>query len=117
MNLIKHAHLLNRLSSLFLTELDVLDDLEEIKVCKKYKLGDEIVDGVLPPLISDFGKMIPEYKILKGWKQKTDEIEKFDQLPVNAQTFVREIERMLKVEVSYISVNNEEEEGIIRIMR
>jgi adenylosuccinate synthase len=38
----------------------------------------------LPPLISDFGKMIPEYKILKGWKQKTDEIEKFNDLPVNA---------------------------------
>jgi adenylosuccinate synthase len=61
LNLIKHAHLLNRLSSLFITELDVLDDLEEIKICKKYKQGENIVDGYLPPLITDFGKMTPEY--------------------------------------------------------
>jgi adenylosuccinate synthase len=40
------------LSSLFLTELDVLDELDDIKICKKYKRGDEVLDGVLPALIS-----------------------------------------------------------------
>jgi adenylosuccinate synthase len=47
--------MLNKLSSLFITGLDVLDDLEEIKVCSKYKIGETIVDGILPPLINEFG--------------------------------------------------------------
>jgi len=41
---------------LFLTDLDVLDELEDIKICRKYMLGDKIYDGVLPALIDDFGK-------------------------------------------------------------
>ncbi len=92
LNLVKHAHMLNRLSSLFVTELDVLDDLDEIKICHRYKQGDQITDGVLPPLISEFEKQVPEYKVLKGWKTPAQpgqpggigEIEKFDDLPVNA---------------------------------
>jgi adenylosuccinate synthase len=45
------------------------------------------------------------------------DIEKFDDFPVNAQSFVREIETALKIPVSYISVNNEEDDGVIRIIR
>ena len=117
--------MLNKVSSLFMTELDVLDDLENIQICHRYKLDDQIVDGILPPLISDFGRMVPEYLTVKGWKdfkaknngKGIADIEKFDQLPVNAQSFVREIEKAIKVEIAYISVNNEEDEGIIRIIR
>ena len=54
--------------------MDVLDDLENIKICYRYKNGDEIVDGVLPPLITEFGKLTPDYKILKGWKVPTPPI-------------------------------------------
>ena len=68
LNLIKHSHTINNLSSLYLTGLDVLDDLDEIKICKKYKFGDEVIDGTLPALIDDFGLYTPEYKTMKGWK-------------------------------------------------
>ena len=138
--MIKHAHVINKLSSVFVTELDVLDDVENIKICHRYKKGDQIIDGVLPPLINDFEKLTPDYKTVKGWKvtppQKSgdgknsgkegeaipassgiSEVEQFDDLPVNAQSFVREIETALKVPVSYISVNNDEDEGVIRIIR
>ena len=43
--------------------------------------------------------------------------EKFDDLPVNTQSFVKEIEKRVKLQVSYVSVNNDEEDGVIRILR
>lgn len=72
------------MSSLYITELDVLDNLDEIKICRKYKLGDQELDGALPTIIDDFGKLVPEYKTLPGWKQDITEIEDFDKLPTNA---------------------------------
>ena len=117
LNLIKHANMLNRVSSLFVTGLDVLDGISEIKMCTKYKLGDKEVDGVLPATIDDFGKLTPEYKILQGWKTDITNIDKFDDLPVNCQSFLREVEKKSKCEISYISVNSEENEGMLRIVR
>jgi adenylosuccinate synthase len=42
---------------MFLTGLDVFDDLDEIKLCTSYKLGDQVIDGALPSLIDDLGKL------------------------------------------------------------
>lgn len=117
LNLVKYADMLNKLSSLYITELDVLDNIEEIKICKKYKSGENIVDGVLPALIDDFGKLQPEYKSFAGWKTDITEIEKFDLLPINTQSLIREIEKATKIEVTYIDVSNEEDEGLLRIIR
>lgn len=46
MNPVRHAHMINQLSSIFLTDLDVLDELDEIKICKKYKIAGKVnLDG------------------------------------------------------------------------
>jgi len=58
LNLIKHCHTINYLSSLYLTGLDVLDDLDKIKICTQYKLKGEIVEG-MPSLIDEFGECEP----------------------------------------------------------
>jgi adenylosuccinate synthase len=127
LNPIRHAHLLNHLSSLYLTDLDVLDELDEIKICKKYKIAvgqnedgskKEIeVEGIHPTIINDFENLSPVYKTIKGWKQDITEIEDFDRLPENCKSLIKEVEKGTKVEVKYISVNNDEDEGLLRIMR
>jgi adenylosuccinate synthase len=66
--LVKHGHRLNRLSSLYVTGLDVLDNLDKIKICKKYIKGEDTIEGVLPTVIDDLGKLKPEMKIMDGWK-------------------------------------------------
>ena len=120
--------MLNCLSSLFLTEVDVLDELDEIKICKRYKIAgppateggpptETEVEGFHPTIISDFENLSPVYKSLKGWKKDITEIEDFDLLPENCKSMIKEIEKSTNVEVKYISVNNDEEEGMIRIMR
>src|SRR5690606_15331342 len=48
LNLVTHANIVNGLSSLYITGLDILDELDEIKVCKKYKIGDSILEHGFP---------------------------------------------------------------------
>ena len=117
LNPIRHAHMLNHLSSIYLTGLDIFDELEEIKICRKYKIGEAEVEGIHPTLIDDFAKLTPIYKTLKGWKTNITEVEKFDDLPVNCQSLIMEIEKSTKVHIKYISVNNDEDDGLLRILR
>jgi adenylosuccinate synthase len=120
--------MLNHLSGLYLTEMDVLDELDEIKICKKYKYTkpptkegesptEVEVEGIHPTIINDFENLHPVYKTLPGWKKDITEIEEFDQLPENCKTLIKEIEKSSKVQVQYISVNSEEHDGLLRIMR
>jgi adenylosuccinate synthase len=68
LNLIGHGERSCQLSSLFLTHLDVLDDLEEIKICVGYETPDgKIVKGGLPATIYEYGNMKAKYEVLKGW--------------------------------------------------
>jgi len=60
--------MLNQLSSIYLTGVDLLDELEEIKICKQYKIDESLVEGIHPTLIDDFAKLSPVYKNMKGWK-------------------------------------------------
>jgi len=63
--------MLNHLSSIYLTGLDLFDELDEIKICQGYKIGETEVEGIHPTLIDDFAKLTPIYKNLKGWKTNT----------------------------------------------
>jgi len=120
--------MLNHLSSLYLTGMDALDEVEDIKICKRYKImqpsdkegeppKEVEVEGIHPTIINDLETLAPVFKTLKGWKQDIQGIEDFDRLPENCKSFIKEIEKSTKVEVKYISVNNEEDEGLLRIMR
>lgn len=77
LNPIRHAHMLNYLSSIYLTGLDLFDELDEIKICSKYKLGETELEGIHPTLLDDFAKLTPVYKSMKGWKQNIQEAESF----------------------------------------
>lgn len=128
LNPIRHAHMLNQLSSIYLTNLDVLDELEDIKICKRYKIAGKMteagtmspeieVEGIHPTIISDFENLTPVYKEMKGWKKDITEIENFDLLPENCKSLIKEIEKGTKVPIKYISVNSDEDDGLLRIIR
>jgi adenylosuccinate synthase len=128
LNPIRHAHMINKLSSIYLTNLDALDELDDIKICKRYKISggtkddgtpipDTEVEGIHPTIINDFERLSPVFKEMKGWKKDITEIEDFDALPENCKTMIKEIEKYIKVQVKYISVNSEEDDGLLRIIR
>lgn len=79
LNLLLHAERINKLSSIFLTHVDLLDHLEEIKVCTGYRgLDGTVTQGRMPATIKEFSTLTAEYVTLKGWQQDTSKCTRFD---------------------------------------
>ena len=75
LNLVSHAERSCQLSSLFLTHLDALDGLSEIKICIGYETPEgKIVKGSIPATAHEFGNLKAKYEVLKGWQTDTTDI-------------------------------------------
>jgi len=114
LNILAHAERTNNLSSIFLTHLDLLDDLDEIKVCTSYSTESGEMRNRLPATIREFGQLKANYTTLAGWKQDTRSVKRFDDLPTNAQSFVKFIENQTKKEVTFVSTSADEDTGMLR---
>ena len=120
LNLIRHAELINKLSSIMVTHLDVLNEVERIKVATKYTTIDdeEVFDQNLPANIDVWEKMVPQYTEVPGWKQSLADIdEEFEALPTEAKSFIRILEKISKKNIEYLSINDSRGQGILRIRR
>lgn len=102
----------NGLSAVALTRLDVLDELDSIKICTAYELDGKIVD-TMPARESDLNRVHPVYEELPGWKSQTKHVRNFDDLPLQAQAFIRRVEELITCPVDLISVGPEREQAII----
>ena len=102
----------NGLSALALTRLDVLDGLPSLKVCTAYEIDGQIVD-TMPASASALRRAKPVYEELPGWDAPVSGVRAFDDLPPQAQLYVRRVERLLGVPVDLISVGPEREQAII----
>jgi adenylosuccinate synthase len=104
---------LNSVTSVAITRLDVLDPFPSIQVCTSYK-----VDGVsvsTPPAnIAAFERAVPQFEELPGWKADCTGARKFEELPENAQRYVRRLEELIGRPVGIVSVGPEREQVIIR---
>ncbi|MGD9143063.1 MAG: adenylosuccinate synthase, partial [Dehalococcoidia bacterium] len=104
---------INGLTSAFITRLDVLDKLSELKICTGYELDGEIIDS-FPASIPALEKCQPVYEELPGWETDTSGARKFEDLPENAQNYVHSLEEIVGCSASFISVGRSREETIIR---
>ena len=104
----RYASRLNGCDELALMKLDVLDGFKEIKVCVAYELNGEEID-YLP---SDLENVKPIYKIFQGW-EKSVGARKFEDLPEQAQEYVRLIEEISQTKVGMISTSPERLDTII----
>jgi Adenylosuccinate synthase len=95
-----------------LTKLDVLDELEEIKICIAYDLEGKKID-YLPTSVDEQLKVKPIYKIYKGWKSSTEGIKNFDQLPENAKIYIKDLEKFIETKISSISTSPERNDTIL----
>lgn len=100
---VRHADMLNGLSDIVLTKLDVLTGKETLKVCTAYEIDGELYDYV-PSDQADVAKAKPVYQELPGWSEDITKAETWEDLPVNAQNYVRFIEEFTGVPVAMISV-------------
>lgn len=109
---VRHAARVNGFNGLALTKLDVLDDLETIKVCIGYKYKGKTLTE-FPHNRTALAEAQPVYKELPGWKTNTGQIKKYSNLPQNAKVYIRELEKLTGVKVSILSLGKDKVETII----
>ncbi len=104
--LMKYAIMINGITELVLTKLDIFDVLTtDIKVCTGYKIGDIVTDRIDFNLVDKIDKITPVYKTFPSWHgEKTEGVQEFDDLPDNAQAYVEFLEKELGVPITFISV-------------
>jgi adenylosuccinate synthase len=109
----RHAAKINGLSHIAFTKLDVLDDLDKIKICVAYELDEkEITD--FPTDIHRLERCRPVYEEMPGWKEDTTQIKDYKKLPKNAKKYVEKLAKLANAEIYLVSVGAERGQ-IIRI--
>ena len=110
--LVRQTIKISGIDSIALTKLDVLDELNEVKMCVAYDLDGKKID-YLPAAVDDQLNVKPIYKTFKGWKSSTRGIKKFDDLPDNAKVYINELEKFIETKVSSISTSPERNDTIL----
>ena len=110
--LVRQTIKISGIDSIALTKLDVLDELNEVKMCVAYDLDGKKID-YLPAAVDDQLNVKPVYKAFKGWKSSTRGIKKFDDLPDNAKVYINELEQFIETKVSSISTSPERNDTIL----
>ena len=110
--LVRQTIKVSGINGIALTKLDVLDELEEIKMCVAYELDGKQVD-YLPAAVDDQLKVKPIYKSFEGWKSSTKGIKNFEKLPENAKIYIKELEKFIETKVSSISTSPERNDTIL----
>jgi len=109
---LKYSVRINSLSELFITKLDVLSGLEEIKLATSYKHGGKIFNEYpYEQKIQYEGE--PVYITLPGWNEDISNIKEFFDLPLNAQNYLKKIEEFIGVPITFISVGPERNQNIV----
>jgi adenylosuccinate synthase len=111
--LLNYTAAVNGFDSLFITKLDVLDQLPEISVCVGYKLKGQDVHE-MPATYRALEKIEPVFKKLAGWCSSTRGISEYNQLPEKAKSYLKFLEDSTGVEIGGISTGPERTETIIR---
>ena len=110
--LVRQTIKISGIDGIALTKLDVLDELDEIKVCIQYDLNGSKID-YLPASVEDQLKIKPIYKTFPGWKTSTNGIKNIEELPENAKNYIYAIEDFVETKISSISTSPEREDTIL----
>ncbi|MBP6094886.1 MAG: adenylosuccinate synthase [Methyloversatilis sp.] len=109
---LKRSIQINGISGLCVTKLDVLDGVEELKVCTGYRIDGHLSD-ILPVGAEELARCEPVYETLPGWKDTTFGIKELNELPANARSYLKRIEEICGVPVDMISTGPDRSETIL----
>ncbi len=109
--LVKKAIMINGITKIALTKLDVLTGFDKIKISTGYKLDGKLNEEAW---LSPFNPITPEFIEMDGWKENISRCKSFDDLPENARKYVLFLEKELGVPISYISMGPSREDTLCR---
>ena len=104
---------INGFSALNLTKLDVLDDLDEIRIAVSYSLHGKKLSSI-PPSLLDLAEVEVEYETVHGWRISLKEMNKWDELPENAKKYVLRLEDLLGCPIKYVGVGERRDQLLVR---
>jgi len=108
----RYAAEINGFSSVALTKLDVLDTLDEIKVCTGYQLNGRVCES-LPAVSQDLRRVEPIFATLPGWQSSTLGMTELSTLPTNARRYVDFLSEQIGVQIGLVSTGPERSQTII----
>lgn len=109
---VKQAAIINGLTDLVVTKIDVLSDIEKIKVCVGYEIDNKEYTYI-PASLSDYARSKPIYKEFDGWMCDITKIRQYDQLPENCRKYLEFIAEFTNTRISLVSVGPDRENNII----
>ena len=109
---LKRSIQINGVTGLCMTKLDVLDGLETVRLCVGYKIDGQTID-ILPPGAVDVARCAPVYEDFPGWTQSTVGVTSWDQLPVQAQNYLKRIEEVSGIPIDMVSTGPDRDETIL----
>jgi len=110
--LVRQAIKISGINGIALTKLDVLDELDEIKMCIHYELDGKKID-YLPAASEDQFNVKPVYKIFPGWKTSTQGMRNIEELPDKAKAYINGVEDFVGAKISSISTSPKREDTIL----
>jgi len=110
---LKRSIQINGISGLCVTKLDVLDGMEQVKVCVGYKIGSKFSD-LLPVGAEDTAECEPIYEDFPGWNASTVGVKRLEDLPAAARAYLDRIQNILNVPVDMISTGAERDQTIVQ---
>jgi adenylosuccinate synthase len=109
---LKRSVLINGISGICLTKLDVLDGLSEIKICTGYQLRGQTID-ILPLDADDIVACEPIYETFPGWEGTTFGLTAWDQLPANARAYLECVQRLIGAPIAMVSTGPDRDHTIL----
>jgi len=109
---VRYATRTNNLDTLVITKLDVLDVLEEIRICTGYRYRGTTMRE-FPPDIQVLSRCEPEYVSVRGWQESTFGIQSLDDLPVLARDYLARLSDLVNAEISVVSTGPDRTQTIV----
>ena len=109
---LKYACMLNGVTDLFVTKIDVLNEFDEVKVCEKYTIDGKASEEI--PFEFNSVEILPQYNKYKGWKCDLKGTSSFDKLPENLQSYLKTLENLIGVPVKAISISPDRKDVLFR---
>ncbi|MDE6656480.1 MAG: adenylosuccinate synthase [Anaeroplasmataceae bacterium] len=109
---LNYARRISGINHLALMLFDVLSGLDTLKICYAYELDGKQINTI-PATTYDYSRVKPLYIELPGWTEDITNITSFEELPINAQNYIRKIEELTKIKVSLFSVGPDRKQTIV----
>lgn len=110
--LVRQSAAVGGITGIALTKIDVLDGLDEVRICTGYRLRGEVID-YFPSHAADQALVEPVYETIEGWQESTAGARSWADLPAQAIKYIRRVEELIRCPVALVSTSPEREDTIL----